>query len=168
MKTKRTRQLEFILADEVFDAAADMAENLGVPILTEEYSLFDAIVGEIEKVLRATNGWEQFHSLENIRIARDALYRTRLFEFLWRLYSSIPGREPPAPPQTPEYRTARMNSIPIYRSLKDVSKDELCQAVVKLSAGLNVPIRTEHYDLVLAIYDEKIKDRKAFVSHEVA
>jgi hypothetical protein len=34
--------------------------------------------------------------------------------------------------------------------------------------GLNVPIRTKLYDLVLAIYDEKIKDRKAFVSREVA
>ena len=161
MKTKPLSPIEFVPGDEIFDAVVEMAEELGVPVLTEQYYLYDTVLGEMIKVLSATDGWEEERWISEKHLVKSLLSQTRLGKFTWRCISFFTGRQPPKPRHTRESMDERLEQAAFYRSLRDVPKEELCQAVEKLAAVLTVPIRTEHYDLVVAFYDEKEKDRKA-------
>ena len=162
MITKTSRPLEYIPAYEIFEAVLDLAGELNIPVKTENYDLFVAVLGEQVRVITAQDDWEEAFFEMDLQEVKDALNDKRLFQGLLRMYAFFTGRQTPASPHTGGYQNADLERDPFSRSLKDVTQEELCQAVERLVDVLNVPVRTRTYDLIFAICEEKERDQKAY------
>lgn len=161
MKTNKSRQLEYIPAGVVFEAVLDMADGLGIPAKTGDYDLLAAITADRVHITRVTYSRRDAPANAGHLEMMNGIKSKWRQRFLRPFYSLITGHQASEVKHPPEQREDRFKSSPFYRSLKDVPIGELSRAVEKLAAELKIPIRSEDYDLMAAIFDEKVKDQKA-------
>ena len=161
MKTNKSRQLESIPAGVVFEAVLDMADGLGIPAKTENYDLLAAVTADRVHIKGVTYSRRYAPAGEGHLEMMNEIKGNWLRRFVRPFNSLITSHQASEVKHPPGQREDRVESGPFDRSLKDVPMGELSRAVKKLAGALKIPVQSEDYDLMAAIFNEKAKDQKA-------